>query len=165
MNRNIITAEDAQALATKPAAVVRSMLLVAGPALPVALDTTPPDNGPKPDNYFDRLLKYIPAELVSSYIVLASPVPDTFDGDARKWAYLVLLLVGLVFTPLFAWQVLKIVRPAHLAITTFAFVVFVASKGDFFGYFDWWKGYYALAAAVVFLLVAAIAHLSPLPDE
>jgi len=165
MNRNILTSEDASHLAQTTPEVTRNRLLQVGPALPKSMDTESSGEGPKPDNYFDRLLKYIPAEIISTYILLAAPVPDTFAGTAVRRAYWILLLIGLVLTPVFARQVLKVERKRQICLTTVGFVVFVAGQGGAFALYDWWKGYYALGATALFLLLVAIVHLPPLPQD
>jgi hypothetical protein len=166
VNRNIITLEDATQLANLAQPQRDAVLLQIGPSMPGSTDTAPPAGGaPKPDNYFDRLLKYVPAEVVSAYVVLAAPIPDTFAGEAVHRAYLALLLVGAVVTPLFARSVLHVTRMKQLAVTTLGFVIFVASSGEAFSGYGWWKGFYALAAAVLFLLLVAMVNLGPLPEN
>jgi hypothetical protein len=164
MNRNIITRADASGLAKKPQEVRDSVLLNEGPRLGGADSESPGPQAPKPDNYFDRLLKYVPAELASAYIVLASPVPDTFAEDSREPVYWALLLAGFILAPLFAKTVLKVSRVKQLVMTGFGFVVFVASQGDAFSTFSWWKGYYALVGAVVFLILVAVLQLPQLEE-
>lgn len=165
MNRNIITSDDAERLANMQLTERDRVLIHEGPRLGRA-DTPIPrrETGPKPDNYFDRLLKYVPAEMISAYIVLSNPVRDSFGGAQKNIVYWILLAVGASLTAIFAWRVLQVKRVQQLAMTALGFVIFVASKGDAFASFDWWKGYYALAGAVIFLILIAVLRLPQLKE-
>jgi hypothetical protein len=84
--------------------------------------------------YIERVIKYIPAEIVAGYLFLTQLVEARFDAgtsgrEGWLWAALV---VGVLFTPLYLSRADDPNKPKrlHMVIGTIAFVVWTyATKG------------------------------------
>jgi hypothetical protein len=94
-----------------------------------------------PDDYKDRLLKYIPAEIVAIYLALLSVLktapPEKTPILTVEWVVFWIILIVTV-----PWQrkILKITKWQQVAIGTVAFVFWAVSLGDPFE--TSWKGWY-----------------------
>lgn len=139
------------------------------------------------DTYQDRLAKYIPGEIIAGYMALdRNLVPDahkfaesltggnsvahltSIDG-MTPWAP---LLVGLIFTPLYIWQLARNEGPhqswrMQATVSTLAFIVWAyAIQGSVFVIGNgagqtWYNGKGAAFLLVVFTLVAAVFGPTP----
>jgi hypothetical protein len=118
-----------------------------------------------PDGYFDRVLKCIPVEVVSVYVVLTSAAVSAFDGSTLRWWLFLLLLGGVVAAPGYARAAIGIRRLSQLAMTTAAFLVFAAATGGWFGTLSWWSGFYPLLASVLFGVAVALVDFGPAPSR
>lgn len=84
----------------------------------------------RPDNYSEKLIKLIPAEVVTVYLALVSIV-QTDEGIPLFIPWLVFLF-GLVATFLYSRFTLKISDVRQLLVTTGAFCVWgIAIEGPF----------------------------------
>jgi hypothetical protein len=114
-----------------------------------------------PDGYFDRVLKCIPVEVVSVYVVLASAAVSAFDGGTLRWWLFLLLAGGALAAPTYARSALGIRRASQLLMTTVAFVAIVAVTGGWFGTLSWWTGFYPLLGTVLFGIAVALLGFGP----
>jgi hypothetical protein len=81
------------------------------------------------DKYVDRLLKYVPAEVVPLYIFLDGLIqgaPDTVNRAVVLWIVFALLLGG---TWAYLQRVRNVSKPTQLVISTAAFAVWVFYLG------------------------------------
>ncbi len=148
MNRNIVTKEDAKAMQAP------SYGAPAGAA-------GAPANA---DSYSDRLLKYVPVEIIGAYLLIEGLLRELLKGDSLPWGLLALLLLGAVGAWLFSTQVLGVLRPVQLAMTVFAFVVWVFATGGWFSTMQFWAPGWGTIAVIVFGVMVQIVKLSPLPN-
>jgi len=124
--------------------------------------TSPVDRTISPaDGYFDRVLKCVPVEVASVYVLLLSAASTAFDGAALRWWTFLLFAFGLIAVPIYARTVLGIRQGAQVLMTTAAFLVIVAVTGGWFATFSWWSGYYPLLLIVVFGVAVALLHFGP----
>jgi hypothetical protein len=108
------------------------------------------------DGYFDRLFKYIPAELVAGYIfVLGVAKQLTNAGEIRvfQWS---LFIVFCILTPLYLWRVQKVQKFQQHIISLLSFVVWVFALGGPFALSGWYNPVYGAILLPVFTLVVAI---------
>lgn len=135
MGRTVVTQKDVERqlqAAREKAKAAAAEGMVAGAAVPKA---------ETPDTYKDRLLKYIPAEIVAIYLALLSVLktapPSTTPIITVEWV--VFLIILIVTVP---WQrkVMKIAKWQQVAIGTLAFVFWAVSLGDPFD--TSWKAWY-----------------------
>ena len=88
------------------------------------LAAAPPSPQQQPDGYQEKLLKYIPADVIMLYVTLDTIVKQA-GGTAPHGAAQGIFWVGLCFTPLYLWRAAKISKAVQLAISTGAFAVWV----------------------------------------
>ena len=97
---------------------------------------TPQD---KADAFTDRLLKYIPTEVVALYVTLdglSRAAPPNVPKQALLWIVFFVLLVGTWF---YLRRVQAVKKVEQLIISTLAFAVWVFSLGGPFAAYPWWS--------------------------
>lgn len=106
---------------------------------------------PGPDGYKERLLKYIPAESVALYLTLDGICRASWADEGTKlWKGLLFsLLLVLVLTPLYLRRVGRVEKRGQIAMSTLAFVVWVAAVGGWFATLSWWEPAFGSIALVV----------------
>ena len=110
----------------------------------------------KADLYTDRLLKYIPAEVVACYIFVQGVITqltDPFELGVFQWS---IFAVFLILTYLYLWRILKVRKFQQLAISVTAFAVWVFALGGPFSLVTWYKPVYGEVLLPVFTLVVAL---------
>ncbi|MCR9260917.1 MAG: hypothetical protein NXH95_14430 [Pseudomonadaceae bacterium] len=106
------------------------------------------------DKYANRLMKYIPAEIVGAYIAIDVLFrANESVGTLFHWiAFTVLALA----TPVYLFRIQKVRKKLQLGVSTVAFAVWVAALPGPFGTLEI---YSAFAAAVVLILYTTLAAL------
>lgn len=113
-------------------------------ATPGASAALPPLPGPmktvEADNYFSRLVKYIPTEIIAIYLTLHSVLLTGGTGD--RLAYLAWAIVGFgaLCTYFYLQRVQKVTKQAQLIISCGAFLVWAFTLGG--PGFEWFKPLY-----------------------
>lgn len=108
------------------------------------------------DGYFDRLFKYIPAELVAGYIFVLGTVKQLTDAEEAKLVHWLIFAVFAILTPLYLYRVQKVVKAGQLIISTISFAVWVFALGGPFALTDWYNPVYGSILLPVFTLLVAI---------
>ena len=106
----------------------------------------------RPDDYKQKLYKYIPAEVIALYL--------TFDTLLRaageEKGFLPWLVCGFCFlgTPLYLCRVAGVKRASQLAVSTVAFAVWAFALGGPFAALSWYRPIYGglLLPAYTFLI-------------
>ena len=138
MNREIITSKDLQRISQSGSES----------KLPAGTATR--------DGYFDRLFKYIPAELVAGYIFVLGVVQQLTDaGEIRIFQWL-LFIIFCILTPLYLWRVQKVLKVQQHIISLLSFIVWVFALGGPFALSGWYNPVYGAILLPVFTLVVAI---------
>lgn len=152
MNRNIIT----------PADVASSK-----PSLSTRGEPSPVGDTPKVDDYLAKLIKQIPFDIISAYLVLDGIIKSGLAGDnsALFRALLVTFALGTLATYFFSLRVLRVRRQSQLTATCGAFAVWVFATGGWFALTDWYQPWMGSASVVIFAMLVRIAKVPPLPDE
>lgn len=141
MAREVVTSRDIQRLSQ------------ASSASKLPADATYPVTK---DGYFDRLFKYIPAELVAGYIFVLGVVKQlTEAGEIRvfQWS---LFVVFCILTPLYLWRIQKVKKLQQHIISLLSFIVWVFALGGPFTLCNWYNPIYGSILLPVFTLVVAI---------
>lgn len=108
------------------------------------------------DRYRDRLLKYIPGEVVVAWGTIqgiveqaqsSSTPPDKHQITVILWIVFAVLLIA---TPLYQWKLLKVRKPVQLAVATIGFAVWVFYFGGPFATFGWYEPLYGAIALPLF---------------
>jgi len=149
VNRNIITPEDVARVGLERA------------------DATVPPGTPTVDDYWTRLLKYVPVEMIGSYLAIAGVLTTAYkEGTTgRQVSLAVLTVAGLIATWFFAQRVLGVVRTLQLAMTVAAFLVWVFATGGVFATWGWWSPGFGTIAVVAFAVAVRIVKVPALPEE
>lgn len=108
------------------------------------------------DGYFDRLFKYIPAELVAGYIFVLGVVKQlTNAGEIMvfQWA---LFVIFCIMTPSYLWRVQKVQKLQQHIISLLSFIVWVFALGGPFALSGWYNPVYGSILLPVFTLIVAI---------
>jgi hypothetical protein len=95
-----------------------------------------------PDNYVDRVVKWLPAEVVAFWLAIdtfvrsSTTAPDQLS--LRRMMLFVALIAGTVATPVWMRRVRAIKKWDQLAISTAAFPLWVFASGGPFATWDWY---------------------------
>ena len=118
------------------------------------------------DDYWARLTKYVPVEIISAYLLIVGLIPsDDSGGPLRSWLLAASLLAGVVGTWFFAKRVLGVIRPLQAAMSCLGFVVWALATGGWFALQAWYEPWLGTAAVIVFGVVIQIVKVPPLPDN
>jgi drug/metabolite transporter (DMT)-like permease len=130
-------------------------------------NVAPVSRAPTADDYWGRLFKYVPVEIIGAYLIVSGVLDTAYqDGSAaRQIAMAILGCLGLVASWLFTQRVLQVVRPTQLTMTVFAFAVWVFATGGVFATTGWWQPWMGTIAVVVFGVASRIVGLGSLPES
>lgn len=123
-------------------------------------------NSTKTDGYFDKLLKYIPSEIVGGWVALTGLIKGSNDIPATPLLWgLFIFFIGL--TALYIFQQTSEPRKP-LAITQIlvsmgAFAVWVFALGEPFSSLSFYRPIYGSIALVLYTLV--IPLINPTEDK
>ncbi len=126
-----------------------------GDGTPLA-DLPPPPTPPPPDaSYFEKLLAYIPSELVAAYLFMDGILKET-ALDSPSWLYWAIFGACLVLTPLYVVfrptesTVLKCTKRFRAVTATVAIAVWIfALGGPFAVSFEWYRPIFGSLLLVV----------------
>jgi hypothetical protein len=128
MARDIITTQDIQEAKLRRSAAGS----VAGGAPPIPVE----------DQYGDRLIKYIPSEIVGLYVALDSLLKTASDQIPQEiFAWLVFGFL-FIMTPIYLWRVQNVKKYQTLTIATISFLVWVFTLGGPFTQISWYSPFY-----------------------
>lgn len=146
MSRTVFTKED---LERRMRSVQQQAIRTAEAG---AVASSPVLTAEKPDDYRDRLMKYIPADIVAIYLSLLALIkaanPDKTPIIAIEWA-----IFGIIFVVSVPWQrkVVKIDKWQQVVIGTVAFVLWAITLGDPFT--TTWGTWYQPLYGSIFLML------------
>lgn len=117
-----------------------------------AADETPQ----KPDDYLDRLLKYIPAEVIALYLGVTNAVPSSNPWTDHGYHLTLWILFALTVasTPIYMYFVTQN-RPgepalwSQIIISSVAFPIWVFAIGGPFRYLSWYADKHWIASVVI----------------
>lgn len=128
MGREVITEQDVQKAKLRRAAAGS----VAGGTEPI----------PVKDEYSDRLIKYIPSEVIGVYAAvdaLLKTAGNQIPKDTLGWVVFGFLLI---MTPIYLWRVQNVRKYQALAIATVSFLIWVFNLGGPFAQLPWYNPFY-----------------------
>ena len=108
------------------------------------------------DSYTDRLLKYIPAEVVTLYmLVLGLTGKFSAAGDMKviQW---VIFVIFCLLTYGYLRRVAKVHKVQQLLISILAFIVWVFALGGPFALYSWYNPVYGEILLPVYTFTIAI---------
>jgi hypothetical protein len=110
------------------------------------------------DGYFDRLFKYIPAELVAGYIFVLEVVKQLTNAREIRVFHWSLFAVFCILTPLYLWRVQKVIKFQQHIISMLSFVIWVFALGGPFALYSWYNPVYGAILLPVFTLIIAVVE-------
>lgn len=161
MDLNVITPEDAARRQRDRAPRRAAAAEAAEPAAVGAGDGTGGAEPVTPDDAFSKLLKYIPAISVGTYLAIDGVLAQIDDSGARE-ALLWIVFVALLGVT-YLYRVRRGVRRTSQIVATMgAFVIWVfAIGGPFAASWDGYESYYG--SILLFLGAAALVAWNPPP--
>jgi hypothetical protein len=81
---------------------------------------------PPPDTYADRVLKYIPAEVVALYLAVSNMIKSAGSEQNQHLTLWWIIIVGLLIaTPVYLHRVAHVTSRTQMAVSTIAFAMWV----------------------------------------
>jgi hypothetical protein len=108
------------------------------------------------DGYFDRLFKYIPAELVAGYIFVLGVMKQITDVGEVRLLHWILFAIFCILTPLYLWRIQKVKKVQQHIISLLSFIAWIFALGGPFALYDWYNPVYGQILLPVFTLTIAI---------
>ncbi len=98
----------------------------------------------RPDDYIERLIKYIPSEVIALYLTLDPLVRPTLGspGPDNQIIHWLIFIFCAFLTWFYLRRVLQVKKQVQLIISVGAFFVWVFAIGGPFVYFPWYKPLY-----------------------
>jgi hypothetical protein len=115
--------------------------------------------GGKVDEYFDRVIKYIPSDVVGAWLAVTGFIPQANTADPNSETVLWLaFVVGAVLTAVWtAIQTREEGKPPavlQIAVSTAAFVIWVIALGRPFNTIPGYQPYYGSLLLIAFTLIS-----------
>jgi hypothetical protein len=126
---------------------------------------TAPEARATVDGYFDRVIKYIPSDIVGAWVAVKGIIParqgaGTPAGQGAGTILWIAFVFGTVITALWVWRQTK--APGHptavtqVGVATVAFVVWVFALGRPFATLPWYEPYLGSLALIAYTLVVGL---------
>jgi hypothetical protein len=112
--------------------------------------------GADADQFFDRVIKYIPADVVGGWVAAMGIIGTAGPDPHRPTVLWVAFAAGLLLTA--AWTYVQTREPgkppavAQVVVATLAFAVWVFALGGPFTTLDWYVQYYGSLLLIAFTL-------------
>jgi hypothetical protein len=121
-----------------------------------------------PDGYIDRLVKYIPSEIIALYLGVANVVPVT--DPSYHLALWIVFGAATVCTPIYMYFVTQAADEptlwSQIVISSIAFPIWVFAIGGPFRFLSWYEGKHWVAAVVLtFATFLAGIHRPSAPEK
>jgi hypothetical protein len=118
-----------------------------------------------PDGYLDRLVKYIPAEIIALYLGAANVVPST-DPSFHAAIWIIAILTTLC-TPIYMYfSTRETGQPtlwSQIVISSIAFPIWVFAIGGPFRFFSWYEQKRWVGALVITFFTFLLGSYNPSP--
>lgn len=127
-------------------------------ASPQIQEATALQNVTEGDNYFDKLLKNIPADIIAAWVVVSNLINT--DENVHPWFFWSVFGIFIVIT--FFWTKKQTDHKglstvwAQVIAATFAFVVWVFALGGPFLELDFYKPLYGTVFLIIYTLAAPL---------
>lgn len=118
--------------------------------------------GQELDTYFDKLLKYIPADIVGAWIAAAGLIESGAEGTQRKVLLWIAFLVGAPLAG--AWTLRQTQAPnrppayTQAALAVGSFVVWIFAIGGPFSTLSWYDALYGSLVLILYTIVVGFVN-------
>ena len=103
------------------------------------------------DGYIDRLLKYIPSEIIALYLGVQNVIPMQ-DKHHLLSLWIVTIITALI-VPVYMYYMTKEPKEftawSQIIISSFAFPIWVFAIGGPFATYEWYKAQHWIAAVII----------------
>ncbi|NMG59704.1 hypothetical protein E1H12_14555 [Geitlerinema sp. P-1104] len=111
------------------------------------------------DGYFDRLIKYIPSEIIGFWLAISGIIKSSEDGQETRllWIFFVvgiILTAGWIFKQTYDPQ--KPIALTQIAISSGAFVVWVFATGEPFSSLEFYRPYYGSLLLITYTSILTL---------
>jgi len=112
------------------------------------------------DTYFDKLIKYIPADIVVAWIAATGLIASTKDpSETLLW---IVFGCGIILTALWTWKQTSLpnkpIAATQIIISTFAFIIWVFATGGPFATLDFYRPLYGSLILILYTLIIALVN-------
>lgn len=111
----------------------------------------------QPDDYLDRVAKYIPGETVALWAAVGGVI-STAPPESQPILLWISLAAGAILTAVYIWTRTKqqgsSVQMTQTVVSTIAFVVWVFAVGGPFAAFDWYHPTFGSFALIIYSFAA-----------
>ena len=111
---------------------------------------------PTPDDYGSRILKYIPAEVVTVYIAVQGIITAADPAGPNATILWIAFGILLALTPVYLWRITHVTKAPQLVIATVAFAVWVFALGGPFAFLPWYQAVYGAVLLPLFTFIVGI---------
>ena len=115
---------------------------------------------PALDTYFDRVVKYIPSDIVAAWVAVTGLVKSADDSVPRVTVLWICFVVGGLLTAAWTWKQTNVGgKPAaakQIIVSTIAFGVWVFALGVPFDALDWYRPLYASLLLIGYTLAVGL---------
>src|SRR5436190_23486193 len=114
--------------------------------------------GGTPDTYFDRIVKYVPADVVAAWTAVTAAVKGASASVPAPTVLWVCFAFGAIFTPFWVLGQTHIEgKPkayTQALVATLAFIIWVFALGEPFSFLSFYNGLYGTLAIIAFTLIS-----------
>ena len=123
------------------------------------------NNEVKIDTYFDRIIKYVPSEIIGAWIAVKGLVLGFSDEPKEMMVLWIAFFIGIIFTALLIWRLTsepgKPIAKTQILLSVGAFIVLVFSLGEPFTQLSWYDPGYGSLSLIFYTLLIGIV----IPNE
>jgi hypothetical protein len=112
------------------------------------------------DTYFDRIVKYVPADVVAAWTAVAAAVKGAGASVSAPTVLWICFIFGVIITPL--WVLKQTDFPGkpkaytQALVATLAFIVWVFALGEPFSFLSFYNGLFGTLAIIGFTLISGL---------
>jgi hypothetical protein len=114
------------------------------------------------DTYFDKVIKYIPADIVAAWVAVTGIINGASTRVSKGMLLWLAFIVGIALTALWTWrQTEKPGQPiakTQIAVSTGAFGVWVFALGGPFAALSWYDPVFGSLLLILYTLVVGIIN-------
>ncbi|MGD1875010.1 MAG: hypothetical protein ACFB02_18380 [Mastigocoleus sp.] len=117
---------------------------------------------PSIDTYFDKVVKYIPADIVGAWIAVTGLIKSADDTIPKVTLLWIAFSWGVFFTIIWTWkQTQELNKPlarTQIIISTIAFIVWAYALGEPFESVGFYKPIYGSLLLILYTLTVALIN-------
>jgi hypothetical protein len=114
----------------------------------------PVEQNNKPDDYWSRLIKYIPTEIIGLYVVL-DKIISSQEPPNELYAWIIFIVCAII-TPFYLWKVARVNKIIQIIISFISFIVWVHTLGGPFKYLPYYNNIIAAIILPIFIVIVSI---------